>query len=87
MLEPNALKVFDTSFFRKTKVFTEYFKINLNPNGALASWSGRDQRVSVSFVINKRKPSCLGSHEKNCHSESAGHCRTQNLFRFKILKP
>jgi hypothetical protein len=28
------LKVFDTSLFLKTKVFTEYFKIILKPNGA-----------------------------------------------------
>jgi hypothetical protein len=28
------LKVFDTSLFLETKVFTEYFKITLKPNGA-----------------------------------------------------
>jgi hypothetical protein len=27
-------KVFDTSFFLETEVFTEYFKITLKPNGA-----------------------------------------------------
>jgi hypothetical protein len=29
------LKVFDTSLFLDTEVFTEYFKITLKPNGAL----------------------------------------------------
>jgi hypothetical protein len=35
-IRPKHLKVFDTSIFLETEVFTEYFKITLMPNGAYA---------------------------------------------------
>jgi hypothetical protein len=54
------LKVFDTSFFLETKVFTEYFKITLKPNGAklpLATDGHGELRINVRTVGGFRVPS------------------------------
>jgi hypothetical protein len=88
LLDPNALKVFDTSFFLKTEVFIEYFKITLKSSGALVALSYYCRMVAI---LKMQYLCCCSDHATEAGRQVASVVNpqikdTQYLISVKVIR-